>query len=223
MNNKKSFLIIAIVLILLIAGASLLYTRLGSDFAPGQLTGEHSQKETTHDSSAAGQTDADSAPNESSPSGDDTARETEGQAADEEKVLAPDFTVYDLEGTPHRLSDFRGKPVVLNFWASWCGPCKSEMPDFEIAYQEYGKDIHFLIVNMTDGSRETVESASAYITENMHTFPVYYDTDYSAAYAYSVYSLPATYFIDADGYAVAHGRGALDLETLKTGIAMITK
>ena len=76
-------------------------------------------------------------------------------------------------------------------------------------------------MNMTDGSRETVESASAYIAENGYTFLVYYDTDSSAAYAYSVYSLPTTYFIDADGYVVAHGRGALDLDTIKTGIDMI--
>lgn len=150
-----------------------------------------------------------------------TVNNQQGEAAKEEKHLVPDFTVYDGAGGAVRLSDFRGKPVVLNFWASWCGPCKSEMPDFETVYNEYGDDIHFLIVNMTDGSRETVEIASAYVEESGYTFPVYYDTDYDAAITYSVYSLPTTYFIDAEGYIAAQGSGALQLDTIYQGIDII--
>ncbi len=142
-------------------------------------------------------------------------------SAEKELTKAPDFTVYDIDGNAASLSDFVGKPVVVNFWASWCGPCKSEMPDFETAYQEYGDDIHFLIVNMTDGSSETVKSASEFIAEAGYTFPVYYDTDMDAAMTYNVYSIPATYFIDAEGNAVAQGSGALDLETIYKGIDMI--
>lgn len=141
--------------------------------------------------------------------------------AEEELSKAPDFTVYDIDGNAVSLSDFVGKPVIVNFWASWCGPCKSEMPDFETAYKEYGEDIHFLIVNMTDGSSETVESASEFIAEAGYTFPVYYDTDLDAAMTYNVYSIPATYFIDAEGNAIAQGSGALDLETINKGIDMI--
>lgn len=142
-------------------------------------------------------------------------------SAEKELTKAPDFTVYDIDGNAASLSDFVGKPVLVNFWASWCGPCKSEMPDFETAYQEYGDDIHFLIVNMTDGSSETVKSASEFIAEAGYTFPVYYDTDMDAAMTYNVYSIPATYFIDAEGNAVAQGSGALDLETIYKGIDMI--
>ena len=134
---------------------------------------------------------------------------------------APDFTVYDLEGTPHKLSDFRGKPVVLNFWASWCGPCKSEMPDFDAAYQTHGQEVQFLMVNLTDGYQETKESASAFVAGSGYSFPVFYDTDVDAARVYGISAVPVTYFIDASGYLIAVGQGALSAENLEKGISMI--
>lgn len=138
-----------------------------------------------------------------------------------EPQLAPDFTVYDADGKAYMLSDFRGKPVVLNYWASWCEPCKSEMPDFDEAYAKYGQDIHFLMVNLTDGSRETVETAGSFIASSGYSFPVYYDTDLDAAEVYGVNSVPVTYFIDRNGYLVAYGSGALSAATLEKGIGMI--
>jgi len=139
----------------------------------------------------------------------------------EGKTFAPDFTVYDAEGNPVKLSDFRGKPVILNFWASWCPPCKAEMPDFQKEYEAQGQDVQFLIVNMTDGNRETVETASAYIAQQGYTFPVFFDTHYTAANAYQVRSIPATYFIDAQGYVVAQFTGALTHEQLQQGISLV--
>jgi thiol-disulfide isomerase/thioredoxin len=141
----------------------------------------------------------------------------------QELSIAPDFTVLDWDGNEVRLSDFRGKPVVLNFWASWCGPCQMEMPDFQEKYLELGDEVTFMIVNMTDGSRETVEIASAFIQDMGYTFPVYYDTDMDAAITYSVYSLPTTYFVDAKGNLVAQATGAIDGETLQRGIDLITQ
>lgn len=138
-------------------------------------------------------------------------------------VPAPDVTVYDREGNPVKLSDYFGKPIVMNFWASWCGPCKSEMPDFEDAYQEYGEQIHFLMVNLTDGSQETVESASGYISGQGYTFPVYYDTDMEAAMTYGVYAVPQTYFIDGDGNIVTYAQGALPASSLQQGVDLLLK
>ena len=146
----------------------------------------------------------------------------ETEAAEEtQPMTAPDFTVTDADGNEVNLSDFFGKPIVLNFWASWCGPCKMEMPDFDEAYTQQGEQIQFLMVNMTDGSRETLETAKSFVAESGFGFPVYYDTSYEAAMTYGVSSLPTTYFISAEGHLTAWAAGAIDMETLQRGIDMI--
>lgn len=137
------------------------------------------------------------------------------------KQPAPDFTVYDAEGNAHKLSDFRGKPVILNFWATWCGYCKMEMPDFNEKYQEYGEEVHFLMVNVTDGAQETVETASAFVAEEGYSFPVYYDTGLEAASAYNTSGLPVTYFIDAEGNFAAWQQGMLTADTLQKGLDIL--
>ena len=190
--NKKT-LILLLILVVLIAGASVLYNTLADRVDMDNL--------------ATGETVPAEVP--------------EGTEAPVNANLAPDFTVYDLEGNRVSLSDFRGQPVILNFWASWCGPCKSEMPDFQAKFEEYGEQIHFLMVNLTDGSQETVESAQGFVDGQGYTFPVYFDTDYSGAMAYTVSAVPATYFIDEAGNLVAYGKGALTGETLQRGIDML--
>ena len=191
-------MILILVFILVLGGAGILYKQLGQKLAPDLL--------------------ATQAPQESQPAENSTDATQESNT---EKILAPDFTVYDLDGNEVHLSDFVGKPVVLNFWASWCGPCKMEMPDFNEKYLEIGEEVQFLIINMTDGSRETVETASAFIAEQGYSFPVFYDKDQDAASTYGVYSIPTTYFIDDDGSVIAQATGAIDAETLQRGIDMI--
>jgi len=151
------------------------------------------------------------------------ATETTSSETERAATPAPDFTFYDEAGNGYKLSDFQGKPVILNFWASWCGPCQMEMPDIENAWQEYGDQIHFLIVDLTDGSQETVEKASAYIKENAYTFPVYFDSDMEGAYAYGVTGIPVTYFIDAEGNFVAYYQSAMSASILQQGIDMLLK
>lgn len=210
MKSKRTLLIIILLFVLLMGSAYLLYNLLGQETAAQQLAVQATPvpaETAQQDDDAQAQSGTDSAPD---------------SAGDAEKPLAPDFTVYDADGNEVRLYDYLGKPIVLNFWASWCNPCQREMPDFDEKYLELGDKVQFLMINMTDGSRETVQSAADFIAEKGYSFPVLYDTDSAAAIAYGAYSIPTTYFIDADGYAVARASGTIDADTLQTGIDMIT-
>lgn len=230
MNSKKNTIILIIFFVGLMIGTSVLYTSLSEKFKPdalslNQATTENSVPNTTDSTSE--ESNENTASQDNSNNGNATS-ETDSEnnsddasAAEPELTLAPNFTVYDLEGNEVQLTDFFGKPIIVNFWASWCGPCKMEMPDFDAAYNTYKDDIVFLMVNMTDGSRETVEVASEFIADSGYTFPVYYDTQYSASITYSVASLPTSYFLNSQGELVAHAKGAIDAETLQRGIDMI--
>lgn len=134
---------------------------------------------------------------------------------------AKDFTVLNNEGENINLSDFFGKPIIVNFWASWCGPCKMELPEFEEAYKIYGEEIEFLMVNLTDEYGETVESVKKFTKDNNYSFPLYFDTEYSASNAYGVYSIPRTLFINKDGNIVKSFTGVIDKETLDRYIKIL--
>ena len=147
-----------------------------------------------------------------------------GETAPTETVpqnSAPEVTVTDADGNEVKLSDFRGKGVVLNFWASWCGPCKSEMPHFQEAYEQYGDKLHFLMVNMSTAFGDTQGDAEKLMTKNGYTFPVYYDTAAECAYSYGVSGIPMTFFIDKNGNLVSGKSGMITQADLERRILTI--
>ena len=131
---------------------------------------------------------------------------------------AADFTVLDVDGNEVRLSEMMGKPVVLNFWASWCPSCRREQPAFDRVYQDVGEEIQFMMVNLTDGTRETLEGAKRYVQDEGYSFPVYFDTNREGATAYTIFSIPTTVFIDSEGYIVRRVQGAMDESALRKQI-----
>ena len=139
----------------------------------------------------------------------------------EEKTKAPDFSMVDINGNTLKLSDLKGKPVVLNFWASWCPPCKIEMPEFDKVWKEVGNDVHFVMLCLTDGLRETVKSGREYITQEGFSFPIYFDTGNEGGRAYGIRSIPSTIFIDSEGFILAAVQGAINETTLRKGIEII--
>jgi thiol-disulfide isomerase/thioredoxin len=199
MKNNIKWIITAILFIALIGGASVLYNNLSKDYK-----GENLIENTTNANIEKNNSDSTS----------------QNNSSEDEKIVAPDFTVLDYDSNEVKLSDFKGKPVVLNFWATWCFYCKEEMPDFNIAFEKY-PDVEFLMLNATDGYQETIESAKKYYENEGFDFNIYFDTNSQAVNNYGITGFPTTIFIDKDGYVVASAGGMIDLETLEKGIEMI--
>lgn len=137
------------------------------------------------------------------------------------KRMATDFTAYDVEGNALRLSDYRGKPVIVNFFASWCGPCRIELPYFEAAYQTYGEQIEFLMVDLNGYGNDVAEDALAMIEEGGYTFPIRFDSDGEAALAYSVRSIPTTLLVAPDGELLGTQVGSMSEAMLAQAIAIL--
>ncbi len=111
--------------------------------------------------------------------------------------LAPDFTLVTLDGEELTLSELRGRPVVLNFWASWCGPCRIETPHFQSFSENFADELVVLGVNQ----QESAEAITAFAEEFSVTYPLLFD-DGEVYQMYAVFGLPTTYFISADGVIV---------------------
>lgn len=141
-----------------------------------------------------------------------------------DKIKSPDFTVYDINNKEVNLSDYKGKNVVINFWASWCPPCKYEMPYFQNATEKYkDKNVEILMLNLTDGYRETVDSATKYMKENNFDMNLLFDKNLEAATKYQVQGVPRTIFIDKEGYIVKDYTGAMEQDVLYDEIDKLIK
>lgn len=206
----KKLIILIAAAVILIGGAYFLYNNLSESNRADQLA---TQPQSTEGSTPTEDTEPtqDTEPTHNI----DSTQNTEVQGGE---ITAPNFTVYDADGNSVQLHDFVGKPIVLNFWASWCYPCQSEMPGFQEVFNEMGQEVTFLMVNAGD---ETVEEVAPFLEQTGYTFPVFYDLTDSAAYAYYVTSFPTTYFLNAQGDVVTYAIGALNKEILLEGISYI--
>ena len=170
----------------------------------------------------------DAAPKTDSPEESDATSASKQESGSQGEVAGPmfkrmatDFTVYDVEGNALRLSDYRGKPVVVNFFASWCGPCRIELPYFEAAYQTYGEQIEFLMVDLNGYGNDVAEDALAMIEEGGYTFPIRFDSDGEAALFYSVRSIPTTLLVAPDGELLGTQVGSMSEAMLAQVIATL--
>ncbi len=134
---------------------------------------------------------------------------------------ATDFEIFDSNKKSVKLSDFLGKPIVINAWTTWCNPCRTELPDFQNAYENYSGDVEFLMINLTDGISETYEGALQFVEDNNYTFPIYFDLLGKATRAYEIYSIPRTIFINESGEIIKEYTGMINEIVLENEIQKI--
>ena len=175
---KTKYIILAVVIVVLFVGAIAVYRQLSKkytppmDLPPPTTAGKMPDATTPSDGITV-------EPRPSSQTNPPTEGTTSGKKPDVtediKKNTAPDFTVLDKDGNTVRLSEKFGKPIVINFWATWCPPCKQELPDFDKLCKEYGDRVVFMMVNLTDGYRDTVDGTKRFVSGKGYTFPVYFD------------------------------------------------
>ncbi len=128
-----------------------------------------------------------------------TGNESPKPAARTVQATIPDFTIQDLDGKTFDTKALRGKILIINFWATWCGPCRGEMPDIEKIYKQLGDDVAFIAIDVPE-ERMTPETMKAFLKEGGFTFPVALDdAQNSVADRYKVGAIPTTLFVDAAG------------------------
>ena len=194
MSRLLRLVLLVVLMIALLIAASGLYRSLTDEIDVSSVSQEAVQEET-----------------------DRTETEDEER---EEVPTTPDFTVYDGDGNPVSLSEMSGTPVVLNFWASWCPPCKAELPDFDEACRN-NPEVRFMMINLTDGGQETRETARTFIDEYGYGFPVYFDEDTDAADTYGVTAIPTTVFIGKDGTISSIYVGKMSAQALEEELSKI--
>lgn len=194
MKNKGKLILLIATIAFILSGSYYLYQRLTSDISPNTA-------ETTSDISV------------------DTSGSMSSEPSKNRSVqAAPNFTVYDTDGNKVTFRSFLGKPIVVNLWASWCGPCQSELPYYQEAYEKYSKDVNFVMVDLLGDDGDNKKDAQKLISDNGYSFPVYYDNDNDATMQYSIQSIPLSCFITADGNIQNTHIGAISKENLTSEI-----
>lgn len=214
MRKSSNIIIWVAALALVIAAAYTYYTKNNTEGA-GLLPGQNPSQSGISGPFGVSQPTA----TQNSDSQGNTQNGTAGENTASDKVMAPDFALKDLDGNTVKLSDYRGKIVILNFWAVWCKYCKLEMPDLNELDKELkkGNDAVILAVDVQE-SADTVEK---YLTSNDIGLKALLDEDGSVAQSYGVSGYPTTFAINPDGSVYTYISGQTDKETLQKIIDMI--
>lgn len=146
------------------------------------------------------------------------------ETVDPDAIPALDFTLEDQFGNTHSLEDYKGKTIFLNFWATWCSPCKAELPEIQQLYDSYSREgedalIVLGVAGPEMGREGTVEDITAFLEDNGYTYPVLMDTDWSLFYGYGISSFPTTFMIDRDGNIFGYLTGQMSYEIMEDIVA----
>ena len=143
----------------------------------------------------------------------------EAATGDAQYLADFDATVFDEYGDARTLTALAdGKPFVMNFWATWCPYCVQEMDDYQAIVDDYDGRVSFAFIDIADGTRETVDDATAWLYKNEYHLPAYYDTRLEAMRAYGATSLPTTVVVAADGEIMTISAGRIDPQLMREAL-----
>ena len=134
------------------------------------------------------------------------------------------ISLVDQYGEEHKLSDYKGKVVFLNFWATWCPPCREEMPDIEALYKEYGENSEDLVIlsvanpktkDNPNNNDKTIEEVTKFMEDNGYSYPALMDTTGDVLLQYYITAFPTTFMIDREGRVIGYASGALTKDIMK--------
>ena len=192
----------------------------GGDKTPAMTAGTEPESADSESGAETEATEADkaNAPEETAGDGEEGADQAEAGA--QEVLPAIDFTLKDQYGNTHSLSDYKGKTIFLNFWATWCPPCRAEMPDIQKIYETYDTegDDALIVLGVAGpgyGNEKSEEGIKEFLDENGYTYPVLMDTTGELFSAYGIYSYPTTFMIDRDGNVFGYASGQLNEDMMK--------
>ena len=216
-KSKKGLIVLAVVFVALLIGASAVYPMLTAQVAQQNQAAQATAAPTAVPAQEAAPA-VTMQPAAQATQAPQAAKKPAEVAGPVMKNMARNFTSYRDDGTAVTLKDMRGKPTVVNFFASWCGPCRMEMPYFEECYIAYGEQINFMMVNLCAFGNDTKEAGKKMVEEGGYTFPVYFDSDGDAAMGYAIRSMPTTIFVAADGELMGRHTGMIDKATLEATV-----
>ena len=219
--KKYSFFIWIVIAVLVFYGANKIY----SNYAAKEIVEKSVVSTTDKKDQANANLNNNSTPKKDSSVSDNSVKSNEVKPKQNAKgnPLVPDFTLENEKGEEVSLWDYSGKVVILNFWASWCPPCKAEMPEFDKINDELksSKDVVLLTINLTDGQRETKLKALKFLNDNDYGFNVLFDVDGIAAKIFGIQSIPTTAIIDKEGYLHDYIMGATTKSTVLKSVAEV--